>query len=380
MKRARAIYSLLFAALAGCGGVGSDSLFGDGGSGGSTSDAAPGAGIFGRLVDESEAAVAGASIELVDESENRLAGPVTSAADGTFDLPFGDQAIPDDAVLVIRPPGRPEARAGVTVPQGARVEVLVRVDPAGAALVTPVLLPPADAVAVGDARGRAVLVTVDARGDTAPFLLDARGQFAPGSSDFRLVYRARGDRGWTVGSDAPVRQTPQRLALRLGARAASLHGQRLEVRALAFPPGRLDGITTFTQPLELGRDVTMSPEPVHAFPVTTRDARLDAAGLLPNAVVIRGGTAAAGWMAAADLRQLGLIDGGLAELTCRGQTLRIVLRASDDASLSLATLLLPGGAAEHLGLALSEAVAGYTITVAAAAEGGSATRPGGWGP
>jgi len=225
----------------------------------------------------------------------------------------------------------------------------------------------------GGARG------VDGQGDSAPFLLSARGQFAPGSSDFRLVYRARADRQWTVGSDAQARLTPRQVPLRLRSRASSLHGRRLEVRALAFPPGRLDAVTTFTQPLDLGRDVTISPEPVMAFPVTTRADRLGPAQLLPNAVIVRGGDAAVGWLAAEDLRQLGMTDGALAELSQGGRTLRIVLRAADAPALALATLMLPGSAAEHLGLALSETLAGYTIGIVPAPAGAAPTRPGGWG-
>jgi len=365
--------------LAACGGTGSDSLFSSDGGGGSTSDSAPGAGIFGRLVDETDAAVAGASIELVDASDNRLAGPVTTAVDGTFDLPFGNASVPEDAVLVIRPPNRPEARAGVTVPPGARVEFLLTVDPQGAAMVTPVLAPPVGAPSIGDSRGRAVLLAIDAAGDSAPFLLDARGQFASGSSEFRLVYRAFGDRQWTVGSDAPIRQVPQPLPLRLRSRAAALHGRRLEVRAMAIPPGALNGVTMFTQPLDIGPQVTISPEPVVAFPIATRYERLGPAGLLPNAVIARGSDGNAAQMAAADMRQLGLTDGALAQLSHLGRSVRITLRASDDPALALATLLLPGGASEHLGLALSTDLAGYTVGLTAAVGDGGPTRPGGWG-
>lgn len=353
----------LLVGLAGCGagGLGGSSLISDTSSSGSTTDSAPGAGIFGRLVDESEQAVAGAEVELQSADGERLVGPVATDSGGDFELPFGDATPPEDAVLVIRPPRKPEIRAGVTVPPGARIEVQVRLDEQGGAAIATLVRPPADGRPIGEGRAP-VLVAVGTDGRSAPFQVTVLGPFDPARSDLALAYRTRQDPEWYLAGRPNGREPMTAIPLDLGARAEALHGRQLEVRAIAAPPGRLDGVTSFRRPVDLGRDVALSPEPVPVIVVATRERRLTADGLGPNAVIVPNGTPGVAQMTAADLATLGVTSGANVTLTRGGRTATLRLEASVDPALELATLRLNGEDAQRLGLEPgSGSFAGETI-------------------
>ncbi len=366
----------VLALLCGCsaGGSGSSLLGSSTGGSSGTSDSAPGAGIFGRVVDEAEAAIEGASVELLDGTGARLAGPVVTDRDGAFDLAFTGQEL-DGGVLYVKPPLRPEARADVTVPNGARIEVLVTLQPDGGITVVPVLEPPTTAPSTGTTRSAPVLLKFTADGVSDPFRLTIRGQFDPDRADLRLVYRARGEQLWRVGGTPKRQLAPLQVPLQLGPSARSFHGRVLEIRALAAPPGRLAGVTTFTGPQELGRDVVMSPEPVHGIVVATRDGRLDQGSVLSNAVVVAGMEADEVSLSSADLTSMGLKGGDRVRLTTPTGTVILRVRQADDEVMRLATLRLSPHSAGLLGLKLGEQSAGYTIRYAPERATGTVEQP-----
>ncbi|MBI2301668.1 MAG: hypothetical protein HYU66_22430, partial [Armatimonadetes bacterium] len=149
----------------------------------------------------------------------------------------------------------------------------------------------------------------------------------------------------------------------LGDHGDDLHGVTLEVRAAAAPAGRFAGVVEFDQPLRIGRDVVVSPEPVRVVPVATLADRLTGEGLSEEALVVPGAAAGTAELKAADLAALGLAAGRDALFTYHGRNVTLRLVAGTDPVFGLATLRLADMDAMRLGLDLGRRMAGYDMPV-----------------
>lgn len=354
----------LLVALAGCSSSGGgDSLF-DGGSpdGAKTTDGAPGAGIFGRLVDEQDAPLAGVALTLEANDGTALATTVETAVDGSFRIDFADDDDLDDAVLRVERDGHPAARQNLALPAGAQLELLIRLDRGGQLEIEPLLEAPARAPEA-ELLGRKVrVVALAADGTSAPFRVGLRGAFAADQIEVRLVLRPQSD-DWRFASAGSGRSDAVGLPLALGDAAGELHGSIVEVRAVAAPAGSLAGVVDFARPKDLPKPAVFSPDPLTILLAGPQDEAVSAGRIGPRAVICTKDSDGEAWLSPANLRRLGFADGEEVRLRQGRREATVELHADDDPLLSAVTMVLGEREANRLELGRDRRAAGYELEV-----------------
>lgn len=326
-----------------------------------TKDGAPGAGIFGRVVDSTSQPVSNAVVELRSTDDQLLLPAIHTDENGEFEFLLSDEDYVEDVHLYFRPQQRPETNALVQVPRGANVDLLVTLGDDGGATVTPVLQAPRNAYQFGRAAHDPYALEVDSHGHSAPFILSVDGRFDPNRFDLHLIYREVGD-DWTVASVALRAVAPTAVELAFE-ELNEIHGQRLEVRAISTRAGSLrDGEDFHLPNRPFGSDFVISPEPIFVVPITTRDQRLDNGGFRNNAVAAPGRDGELE-IAAGDAQTLGITAGDQVTLSANGQQVRVTVVISTDPIFGLVTYRVGADDARRLGLHLGAEFAGNQIRV-----------------
>lgn len=368
----RCLFLVVCAWLAGCGGGAGDRV----GSTAQTADNAPGAGIFGRLVDDSEQPVPNAIVELRDPNNAVIGRPVVTNENGEFEFEFEERPRPETLVLHIRHGDGPQLEAAVDYLPGSRLDIQVTIEREGGVVVHTDLLPPADAPVIDRQAGMVYAVNIGADGRSEPFQLQVRGAFDPARADLRLIWRGPEDERWVVSppsrQDAPVGFVP----LDLGRRAGELHGSVIEVRALAAPLGTLAGVTSLARPRDLGDGVVVSGRRLRVVPVARSERRIVAGGFGEDAVVAVIGARGEVGLSVADAQRLGLLDGQQVRLEHDGRSASVRVRYSTDPVLQAATLILSPHEFGRLGLDRSDAYAGFEIRVGTSGTDGGSDQHG----
>jgi len=370
------------ALLAGCGATGTktsnDTLSSGTGSTTSSTDNAPGAGIFGRVVTSDSQPAAGATVQLVASDGTALSDPVTCDSNGDFSIPEPAGGVPDGAEIKVTPQNQPPAEAPVSLPSGSGGQLNLQLQADGSLQVQVILARPATAVVLGGTGGgggggghwstgsdpHAPALVAFTNGVSDPFSLSFQGPFSPGSNDLALIWSQPGG-AWMVQRLATAQAAAP--SLDLGSAAATDNGVLLQVAAMAAPLGSLANVTTFTNPVSLPFVVRVSVPPVQIVPVVTRTGRLATGQILPNAVLVGDGANGTLSLTAGDLATLGVSAGARVTLSNGQQSASVNVVAGNDAELALATAHVGPDVAAALGLNLSRVFAGYTLTVSTTA-------------
>jgi hypothetical protein len=227
-------------------------------SSGST-DNAPGSGIFGRLLDSNSQPIVGATCQLVAADGTPLSEPVTTASDGSFEIPEPSGGVPSGATIRVTPLEGTPSTVPLHITGGQPNDLELHLDQEGSVQVNAVLQVPAGSPNVGGDPQIGPWQVTFTNGVSGAFSLSFDGPFNPQTHDLALVWRDGGST-WQVQRLSSANAASP--VLNLGSQAATLAGQQIQVAVLTADPGTLASVTSFQNVSQLGSDARLSAPPL----------------------------------------------------------------------------------------------------------------------